>query len=471
MNTTHPALAGVSHTPFWLDNPQRPAPEPLLPGATTTDLLVIGGGYSGLWAALLAKERDPDREVLLLEGREIAWAASGRNGGFCDASLTHGYDNGAERWPDEMDTLERLGLENLDAIESTVDRYKIDCDFRRSGEVHVATEPHQVEELLDHPGFLTAQQVRADLDSPKFLAGARNSDSVAMLDPARLAWGLKRACLESGVRIHEHTPVLHLDPGRRGPRTATGPRTRAAADPLTATTPRGKVTARHIALGTNAFPSPLRRLRPFTVPVYDYALMTEPLDARRLAAIGGWRSGAGFSDTANQFHYFRITADHRILWGGYDAIQHFAGRVRARHDRRSETFDLLARHFFEYFPQLTGLRFSHAWGGAIDTSTRFTAFFGTAHLGRTAYALGYTGLGVGATRFGAGVMLDLLDGHPTEATELEMVRRRPKPFPPEPVRWAGIELTRRSLAAADRNEGRRNRWLRALDRLGMGFDS
>ena len=117
------------------------------------------------------------------------------------------------------------------------------------------------------------------------------------------------------------------------------------------------------------------------------------------------------------------------------------------------------------------MRFSHAWGGAIDTCTRFSAFFGTAYGGRVAYAAGYTGLGVGATRFGGDVMLDLLVGERTGRTELAMVRAKPLPFPPEPAAWAGIGLTQWSLARADARGGRRNAWLRTMDRLGLGFDS
>jgi glycine/D-amino acid oxidase-like deaminating enzyme len=223
-------------------------------------------------------------------------------------------------------------------------------------------------------------------------------------------------------------------------------------------------------LGTNAFPTLLRRLRLHTVPVYDYVLMTEPLSTAQLDAIG-WAHRQGVGDTANQFHYYRLTADNRILWGGYDAIYHFGRAVRPGYDERPATFHTLAGHFFETFPQLEGLRFTHRWGGAIDTCTRFFAFYGTAFSGRAAYALGYTGLGVGASRFGADVMLDLLSGVRTERTELESVRRRPLPFPPEPLAFAGIQATRWSLQQADRNEGRRNLWLRALDRAGLGFDS
>jgi glycine/D-amino acid oxidase-like deaminating enzyme len=132
---------------------------------------------------------------------------------------------------------------------------------------------------------------------------------------------------------------------------------------------------------------------------------------------------------------------------------------------------LLADQFFETFPQLADVRFGHRWGGAIDLCTRFCAFFGTAMSGSAAYALGFTGLGVGASRFGANVMLDLLAGETTERTELEMVRKRPMPFPPEPLAYPTVQITRRAIARADRNDGKRGLYLRTLDKLGLGFDS
>jgi glycine/D-amino acid oxidase-like deaminating enzyme len=277
-----------------------------------------------------------------------------------------------------------------------------------------------------------------------------------MVDPARFAWGLARAAESLGVRIAEGVRVTGLS---------------AAGSGVDVTTADGDVVkAGRVALGTNAFPSLVRRTRLHTVPVYDYALMTEPLTDAQLDSLG-WASRAGVGDMANQFHYYRLSADNRILWGGYDAIYHYGRRLEPGLEQRPETFDRLADHFFETFPQLDGLRFSHRWGGAIDTCTRFCAFYGTAHRGRVAYAVGYTGLGVGATRFGAQVVLDLLDGRDTERTRLRMVREKPLPFPPEPLAYTGIQLTRWSLARADERAGRRNLWLRTLDRAGLGFDS
>ena len=459
------ALADAAPISFWLDSPDVPSAAPPLTADTRCDLAVVGAGYTGLWTALLAKEADPARDVLLIEGHTTGWAASGRNGGFCASSLTHGLANGIDRFPDEMAQLDRLGRENLDAIEAAVAWYGIDCGFERTGELSVATEPHQLAWLRDavttarefgHDAVLLGtDQVRAEIHSPTYLGASWHKDRTALLDPARLAWGLRAACERGGVRIAEGTEVTAMARDGAGVRLATaGPSVRAG----------------QVALATNAFRPLLRRVRPYVVPVYDYVLMTEPLSAEQLASIG-WRNRQGVGDVTNQFHYYRLTHDNRILWGGYDAIYHFGNGLRDELDQRPATFELLARHFFATFPQLSGLRFTHRWGGAIDTSTRFFAFQRTALGGRVAYSVGYTGLGVAATRFGAQVMLDLLDGRESEATRLRATRRRPLPFPPEPVRYAGIALTRRALARADERQGQRGLWLRALDRLGMGFDT
>ena len=450
---------------WWLDDVDAPDPRPPLTGEARTDLAVVGGGYSGLWTALLAKQEDPGREVVLLEGKTLGWAASGRNGGFCSASLTHGQANGMEWYPEDMPRLERLGRDNLAGIVKTIEDFRIDCKLEKTGELRVATETYQMGDLSadyermldfgDDAALLDTAATREQVNSPTYLGAVWGKDKTVLVDPARLVWGLADACESLGVRIHENTHVDWLE--RDG-------------DQMLLHTPSGNLRADRVALGTNAFTPLLKRVRPYVIPVYDYAMATEPLTDVQLATIG-WQNRQGVGDAGNLFHYYRLTDDNCILWGGYDAIYHYGGKISPSLDQRPETHQRLADHFFATFPQLEGLRFTHTWGGVIDTCSRFFPFFGTGFGGRVAYAIGYTGLGVGSTRFGAQVMLDLLSGERTDLTSLHTIRAKPVPFPPEPMRSAVVNLTRWSVARADARAGHRNLWLRSLDRFGLGFDS
>ena len=452
------SLGASTFGSMWLDIPRPDYPR--LTGSITCDLLVVGAGYTGLWTALHAAQRNPDQRIALIDARRVGWAASGRNGGFVDASLTHGLQNGKSRWPNEIDKLNAMGLENLDGMQDDIERLGLDVEWQRSGMLSVATEPHQVDWLqeaaLGGDGrLLDLREVRDEVHSPTYLAGLFNAETCAIVHPAKLAFELARACGEAGVRIYENTNAKSLDSGGAALRVDTG-------DAI--------ITTRRAVLATNVFPSLLRRNRLHTVPVYDYVLATEPLSDAQLDRIG-WRGRQGIGDCANQFHYYRLSMDNRIVWGGYDAVYHFGRRVNDAYEDRPATYRRLAAHFFITFPQLGDVRFSHRWAGAVDTNTRFCAHWGLARGGRVAYANGFTGLGVGAARFAADVCLDLLDDKDTPRTELEMVRKRPMPFPPEPLASIGIQATRWSLDRADHAAGRRNVFLRTLDALGLGFDS
>jgi glycine/D-amino acid oxidase-like deaminating enzyme len=428
------------------------------------DLCIVGGGYTGLWAALHAKELDPHRGVVLLEGIRCGAGASSRNGGFLNYSLTHGIGNGMARFPDEIDLLERLGTRNFHDLAADLERHRIEAEYEPTGELDVAVSAVQARGLQESARLLasfghdvtplTAEQLHAEVVSPLYVSGLWQRSGAAIVNPAKLADGLRRAALASGVQIFEHSSVRKLASSQTG---------------VTAITDGGIVRASKLLLATSAYQPLLAPMRMSVAPVYDYVLMTEPLTEAQLDSIG-WRNRQGIADGGNRFHYYRLSADNRILWGGYDAVYRYGGPVRPDLDDHQDTFARLSSNFFTTFPQLEGIRFSHRWGGAIDTCSRFSVFFGRALGGRAVYALGYTGLGVGASRFGGRTALDLLDGRATEATVSAMVRGRPIPFPPEPLRSAVIQLTRNRLAAADRS-GRRGLWLRALDRAGLGFDS
>jgi glycine/D-amino acid oxidase-like deaminating enzyme len=458
------AIAAAEPYPYWLDDADEPETLDTLVRTERCDLCIVGGGYTGLWAAIGAKERDPSRDVVLIDADACGGAASGRNGGFMESSLTHGVANGQSRFPNELARLERQGLENLDAIEAAIARYGIDCDYERTGVIDVATNPHFVGELADDERhlralgqdvqLLDADAMRAEVHSPTYVGGLWRKGRAALVDPARLAWGLKAAALSLGVRIYEHTKAIDIE------RDGIG---------VLVTTPLGKVRAGRVALATNAFPPLLRRIGHYVVPVYDYCMASEPLTPDQLESIG-WERRQGLSDTNNQFHYYRLTEDNRIVWGGYDAVYYFNSGIGSDYEQRFESWATLSQHFFSTFPQLEGLHWSHVWGGAIDTCTRFSVFWDTAMGGRVAYAGGYTGLGTAASRFGAEVTLDLLEGRRTERSDTEFVRKKPLPWPPEPFRYIGIQATRWSLDREDRS-GKRNVWLRAMDRMGLGFDS
>lgn len=462
--STSTALAEARPRVLWTDRGDAPPPLDPLPGDTRADLVVVGAGYTGLWAALRARADHPDLDVVVIDRSGIGHEASTRNGGFLSSSLTHGLENAVARFPDQVDQLQLAGRTNFAGLVADLEHHGIDCDLELVGQLSVANRPWQVEPLRDAATLLRAHgesvevlerdEVRAEVCSPTYHLGVWQRSGEALVDPARLVWGLADAARRSGVRLHRAT--------------LRGIERRGAG--LALRTDAGVLHSGAAILATGAFPSPVRAVNRRVVPVYDHVLATEPLDAAQRASLG-WVRRQGLSDAANQFHYYRLTRDDRVVWGGYDAVFHNWGRIDTALEQRDETHEKLARHFVQTFPQLADVRFSHRWGGVIDTSTRFSVGFGTAFDGRVAYAVGYTGLGVGATRFGAQVCIDLLYRPESELLGLEMVRKRLLPFPPEPVRTAGIQLTRRAIAGADAHDGRRGPWLRLLDRLGLGFDS
>lgn len=438
--------------------------------------MIVGGGLTGLWAAVRAKERDPGRHVVLIERESLAIGASGRNGGFMSSSLVHGIGNGLARFPDEVPLLERLGLENLDAIEEVIRTEGIDCDLRKPGAIEVAVTDAQVEELeggveelaeYGHEAvMLDADGIRAEVNSPIYRGGLWQKSGEWSIDPVKLCDGLAAYATRLGVRIHESTALESFGKSGAGVEVRTS---------------GGSIRASKLLLATSAFKVPVRQIRHRVIPVYDYVLVTEPLTRDQWDSLG-WGNHQGMSDCSNQFHYYRpidggpgaATADRpggRILWGGYDAIYNFGGRVEDSSYQRDASFTGLAQRFFTAFPQLGGIRFSHRWGGAIDTCSRFFAFYGTTLEGRVGWAVGHTGLGVGASRFSANLAIDIIDGVDNEVTRLKYATGKPVPFPPEPVRYGVVQFTRGRLAAADRNDGRRGLWLRTLDRFGLGFDS
>jgi glycine/D-amino acid oxidase-like deaminating enzyme len=449
---------------YWMAG-RGPAVREPLAGSTEADVAIVGAGFTGLWTALFLKHLEPSCRVSILEETFVGHGASGRNAGIVGETLDHSHDLAIAHFGlEEATELARLGRENLDEMERFLLERGIDAAFERPGQWFVALTPAHVEALeasrkaaerVGAPGWrlLSAGEARSEIHSPRFL-GALLAPRNALVDPVRLARGLAREAERAGARIFE----------RAGVRGFGFPR-----DRVTVRTEGGTVSARRVVLATNAyshylFPSLSRRF----LPLYDYILVSRPLEPGEREAIG-WRRRQGVSDARTFFNYYRLTDDDRILWGTSEAVYHAGNRVDPACDHSPAHYESLRASFRSHFPQLSELDFPYAWGGPIASTTRLTPFFGDVG-GRVFYGLGYTGNGIGSTRVAGKILAHLALDRPTSLRDLSMVRRKPFPYPPEPLRRLAVSAVTRALRRVDAG-GRPGPMLRALDALGIGFSS
>lgn len=462
------SLKDSVYCPLWHDQPERPETLDALAQDVHCELLIVGGGFTGLWAALQAKERSPQADIVLIEKTTIADGASGRNGGFLSSSLAHGETNTDHQFPGEADLLYQLGQQNLKEFLETLERYNIDARYEHVGETAIATDQESVAALRQdyeetiaegkEATWYDKEAMQQQVNSPTYLAGVHYRDGQdGVIDPARLCWGLMQVILSLGVRVFEQTPMNKLTP--------------LGKSQMLVQCPTGSIKADKVLLATNGYRSPIGKIRRTIIPVWDYQIATEPLTSEQLDSIGWHKTRHAISNHANMFHYYRFTKDNRITWGGGGVVHYF---FNSNTDPKQcadipEKFNQLADEFFTTFPQLSGVKFSHRWSGVIATSTRFCVCPGSAYNGRVAWAVGYTGLGVGATRFGARIGIELLGYQPSEILDMQFVKKNPLPWVPEPFKWIGVELTHRALIKADNNGGKRGLWLKMLDFFNLGF--
>ena len=456
---------GIESSCFWMAGRPAREPDPPLRGEISVDFAIVGGGYTGLWTALFLKELEPSASVCVLEQELVGFGGSGRNAGIAGESLDHSHELAIAHFGlDEARTMARVGRENLAAMESWLAARGVDAAFERTGQLVMALSDAHLRSLrasldaarrvgIEDFRLLTRDEARAELDGPLYL-GALLMPRNALVDPVRLAEGLRGQAIREGVRVFERTPVRGIEIGVTGVRVAAS---------------EGSVRARRVVLATNAYSHHLRpALARRFLPLYDYVLVSEPLPAASRAAIG-WRARRGVVDARAFFNYYRLTRDDRILFGTSEAAYYPGNRVDAACDRSPSHFESLRASFRRHFPALAGLRFPFAWGGPIASTTRLTPFFGVAG-GRLAYGLGYTGHGIGSTRVAGRILAELTLERRGGLTELDMVRRPPFPYPPEPLRSLAVRSVTRALRRVDAGE-RPGILLRILDRLGIGFSS
>ncbi|MDH3387931.1 MAG: FAD-binding oxidoreductase [Gammaproteobacteria bacterium] len=455
------ALADTRFTTYWLDSLEAVDDEPYLDHDLACDLLIVGGGFCGLWAAIQAKEQSPNRDVVLIEANSVANGASGRPAAIMSTSVMHGIDNTERIFPDEVAELERLGRENMDGFKQAIEDYQIDCDIEWGGEMKVAVgaaglptveKDYQLYLKYGHDAIrLDKAGVQAEIKSPIFHGGAWSRQRGGTVHPGKLVRGMKRAALALGVKVFENTPLQS---------------NRKKASRILVETPRATIMARKVLLATNAWAAGHRHISRRVAAIRDRIVVTEPLSDEQMLKIG-WQHRQGIYDTRTQLNYMRLTADNRILFGG--RLGYFFGNnTDPAHDRTPQPYIRLVQSFYRTFPQLADeIRFSHAWSGPIALTTRMAVHYQKYHDGDMVYAGGYSGFGVTATRFGARVGLAILDQRDIPETHMQFAQTLPNYIPPEPFRWIGAQLTMYALDTLDEKGGWRKHWVSMVQKMGF----
>jgi glycine/D-amino acid oxidase-like deaminating enzyme len=427
-------------------------PRQALPGSTDADVAIVGAGFTGLWTAYYLLTADPTLRVVILEAETAGFGASGRNGGWCSALF-----------PASLATMSALpgssrtaALALHQAMRATVDEVLavaasegIDAQARKGGTVTLARTPAQLRraraEIASARGWgrgeddvrlLDADEARARLDATGTLGGSYTPDCAA-LHPARLVRGLAVAVERRGGHIHEQTRVRAVTPGR-------------------AYTAHGEVRAEVVVRATEGYTVSLDGMSRDVVPVYSLVVATEPLPDAVWERIG-LRERETFTDHRNLIVYGQRTADGRLVFGGRGAPYHFGSAIRPEFDREPRVFDMLRATAVEMFPVLAGVRFDHAWGGALGIPRDWVASVGLDPVSGLGWAGGYVGDGVGTTNLAGRTLRDLILRRDTELVGLPWVGHRSRRWEPEPLRWLGINAGRVVMTRADAVENKTGR--------------
>ncbi len=434
--------------------------------------MVIGAGYTGMWTAWHAKRLEPDSRIVVLEADLAAHGPSGRNGGFCN-TMWHALPRMRDQFGDEYAlAVGRAAARSVDEIGEFCERHDVDAWFRKSGYLQVSTaEAHdpaaaEVIEACSELGVadvvrgLDAAEVAERCRSPRFRAAAF-FPGAATVQPARLAFGLRRRMIEAGVEFYERTPA-QLRAGGGGV--------------VEARSPGGSVRAPVAVLAAGAG-APGRPAR-FTV-ASSHIVLTEPVPDV-LEQIG-WTGGECITDSRRLIHYFRTTPDGRIAYGWGGGRIGLGGRVKGRIEHDPGVIERIVTSLRETFPELDGRRIERAWGGPIDASPSHLPVIHDdggngvrGGAGRTVTAFGYSGNGVAPSQMVGRSLASLALGLDDEPARLPLVRRSPQRVPPEPFRWLGGNAIRSALDRTERAEleGRRpgvvSRTLAAIPRR-IGF--
>jgi glycine/D-amino acid oxidase-like deaminating enzyme len=420
-------MAEVAGESWWLTAVGEIDPRPALPGSTTADVAIVGGGFTGLWTAYYLSLADPSLRIVLLEAAYCGFGASGRNGGWVSGLFPVAHAKLARRYGRERaDAMYAALAGTVDEVGRAGAAEGIDCHFAKGGTISLARTPAQLRRARASAGeqLLDAEAARAMCGASHVLGGTYRPDCAA-IQPALLVRGLAAAVERRGVTIHEDTEVTGLSAGR-------------------VETTRGTVTAGVVVRALEGYTARLPGFRRVLAPVYSLMVATEPLPAEAWERIG-LRRRETFSDHRHLIIYGQRTADDRLAFGGRGAPYHFGSRIEPSYDRVPAVFGALSaaiRELFGIDPPI-----AYRWGGPLGIPRDWMPSVGLRD--GVAWAGGYVGDGVAATNLAGRTLADLILGKDTERTRLPWVGHRSRRWEPEPLRWLGINAALRATAARD----------------------
>lgn len=431
---------------WWLESlPEAITPNPALTGRETAEVAVIGGGYTGLSVGYHLKQINPDLDVRVIESDVCGYGASGRNGGFSMTlfGLTKGITK--FRFNDHKARAAHIYMENaVDYLHDVITQNNIECQYEKSGYLLVGTSPGQVRrvehdfKIMEKWGLGGVERwdrarLAEEFQTDYYKLGWFEP-RCGILNPARLARGMKKLAEAEGAVIYENSPVKSF--GRK------------AGEGFIIKTENGVLESDYLVLATNAYSVLFPELKKLQYPAFTHIVMSEPLTPEQYDAIG-WKNRAGVEDARDLIHYYRLTADNRIVMGGGDVSLGYGADLDK--DLNEQTFAHLKAHVTEVFPQLEGLRFTHQWGGPVSITTDMAPVIG--YLGndkKAIFSMGCIGHGVSLTTYNGKTIAEMITGQQTERTEMFFVGRKVFPWPPDLITYGLGHAVRGFMKLEDR---------------------
>ncbi|MFC1849365.1 NAD(P)/FAD-dependent oxidoreductase [candidate division CSSED10-310 bacterium] len=426
---------------LWLDTYGPYQPNPPLADDVTTDVAIIGGGFTGIATAYELIRAEPSLKVTVVEAKHIGYGASGRNGSFAMTVVGLGFGAMALiRGKKFVQQAHRYMMQAVDYMDHLIQTEKLDCDYIRPGFLRVATTKgyqkrirHEVE-LMNSLGFddifwLSAAETTARVNSERYL-GAMWEPRLVLINPLKLVRANKSIVAKLGVKLYEGTPIIEIK---------SGPEFQLKS-------PQGTIRAAKIVFATNAYSNLFKQLRRRQIPAFTYMIATEPLTNDQLAPIG-WHKREGVEDARNLIHYYRLTPDNRLIIGGGPVGLTYANNLFADDDQAA--WRHLEEHIHFLFPSLKGVKITHRWGGPFSVTLNLTPALGYVGDERAVYSFGCIGHGVSMSHLNARILKDLLLEKQSDELDCPFVNRRIIPWPPEPFRLFAARAIRSYLQVED----------------------